>query len=68
MTASEELNMNEEMRELNELLSKMDSTTLLLVKANAELITKNKELHEQKDELAKAAATKISRENQQATG
>lgn len=46
---------NKEMAELNELLEKMDSTTLMLVKANAELITQNKELQKKNDELMQAA-------------
>lgn len=52
MITPEEL---KEIKELNDALAGLDKTTMLLLKSQAELISRNKELEAENRELVKAA-------------
>lgn len=52
MIAKEEL---QEVMELSNMLTGLDKTTMLLLKSQAELISRNKELEAENQELVKAA-------------
>ncbi len=45
----------ENAREVSDMLSKLDKTTVMLVKSNIELISKNAQLEKEVEDLQKAA-------------